>query len=208
MWALVLLFPNSMDFQCKYLGSSKYQDSWPPRLASSQTSFCVVIRGRFNQSQPPGLVSCQLCGMPHRRPIKLPAHKSDNHKCTSRYISKWAGWLADGRCGQITRTMRTRWNFLITSQIRVHNLLTGNQLVLNNNNNAFVRWNCNEWVRTEQLMNEDDNHEYICIHRTLGVALKEHLKGLFTHYLGLRRGGGGLSNWQFMSMNRESQSLE
>ena len=67
MWALVLIFLDSMDFLCKYPGSSKYQHSWPHHLASSQTSYCVEIRGggvSANQSPqfllPVGRVACLL----------------------------------------------------------------------------------------------------------------------------------------------------
>ena len=52
---LGMLFLDSTGFQCTSPGSSKYQDSRPPHVASPQTSCCVVIRGSFRPIGDPSL---------------------------------------------------------------------------------------------------------------------------------------------------------
>jgi len=95
-------------------------------------------------------------------------------------------WLTDWLCVQITRKWERQGEISSSparSQIMVHNFLTRQRRksIPNNTNNPFVDTLSEEmqWMGTEQLMNEDDNH------RTPGEAFEEAL-------LGIRERGGGV----------------
>ena len=81
LWAMIILLPKTTSFQCRTHGNLKEQDSWPPHLASSQTSSRVVSRGAF---QPIKVLS--FCFLP------IIWHGPKSHVVTH-------SWLGRGHCG-------------------------------------------------------------------------------------------------------------